>query len=117
MWIRITTLSLVLTLVGSVAVGMPLHSSDLGCNMRMEMSGCEHMGMEPSAPGVTPMALCCLLNCQEPGATGTEDNLRLQVFGVAFLHRAALTSPTTLPGRLVQDRWLQRFSYNPPKPY
>jgi len=114
MWIRLTSLTLALALAGSVALGVPLHPSERGCNMPMEMKGCEHMGM---APGVTPTALCCLLNCQEPGPTGTAFNLRVPLFSVAFLHQAALTPPATLPRPVFQANWWEGFSFTPPKPY
>jgi len=117
MWIRFTSLTLALALSCSVALGMPLHSSDLGCNMPMEMTVCEHMGMEPSAPGVTPTSLCCLLACQEQGSTGTAFNLRIPVFAVAFLHRAAQTPPITLPQPLPQAKRLESSSFTPPDTY
>jgi hypothetical protein len=52
-WVRIISLVLAVTMTGSVALGIPLHSSERGCNMPMQMPDCEHMGMEPSAAGVT----------------------------------------------------------------
>jgi hypothetical protein len=117
MWIRFTSLTLALALAGSVALGMPLHSSDRGCNMPMEMTGCEHMGMEPSAPGVSPTALCCLLDCQQPGPTGTAFNLRIPSFSVAFLHQAVPAPTVTLPRPLPQAKWLESTSFKPPEPY
>jgi len=83
----------------------------------MEMTVCEHMGMEPSAPGVTPTSLCCLLACQEQGSTGTAFNLRIPVFAVAFLHRAAQTPPITLPQPLPQAKRLESSSFTPPDTY
>ena len=117
MWVRITSLALALALAGSVALGIPLHSSERGCNMPMEMKGCEHMGVEPTAPGVTPIALCCLLDCQEPGPTGTALNLRIPSFNAAFLHQVALAPPLTLPKPFPQSKWLQSSSFTPPETY
>lgn len=113
-WARITSLALAVVLAASAGLGLPLHPSERGCNMPMETKGCEQMGM---APGVTPTALCCLLNCQEPGPTGTAFNLRVPLFSVAFLHQAALTPPATLPRPVFQANWWEGFSFTPPKPY
>jgi len=116
-WLRITSLAVILVLAGAVAMGVPLHSSDRGCNMRMETSGYEQMGMEPSTQRVTAIALCCLLDCVEPGATGTTFNLRIPAFKIAFVHPAVLTVPATLVRPLPQEKWLQSASFTPPHTY
>lgn len=117
MWLRITSFAVILVFAGGVAVGVPLHSSDRGCNVTMQMAGCEQMGMEPSTQDARAIALCCLLDCQEPGATGTAFNLRVPAFNVVLVHPAALTTPATLVRPLPQEKWLQSASFTPPHKY
>ena len=116
-WLRITSLALALALASSVALGIPLHSSERGCNMPMEMNGCEQMGMEPSAPEVTSTVLCCLLDCQEPGPTETAFTVQIPTFNGAFLNQVALAPTLTLPKPLPQSQWLQSSSFTPPEIY
>ncbi len=118
MWLRITSLALALALAGSVALGTPLHSSERSCTMSMEMEGCEHMGMDPSAPAVTSTPpLCCLLNCPEPGPTGSAFSFQIPTFNDAFLQQVALAPPLTLPKPLPQSKWLQSSCFTPPETY
>ncbi len=117
MRVRITSLTLALALAGSVALGTPLHSSERGCNMPMEMEGCHHMGMEPSSPSVTSVALCCLIDCQEPGPTGTAFTLKIPAFNGAFLQQIVLVPPLTLPKPLQQSKSLLTSSFTPPETY
>jgi hypothetical protein len=116
-WVRFTSLVLAVSMTGSVALGIPLHSSERGCNTPMQKPDCEHMGMEPSAPGVTTAVLCCLLDCQEPGLTGSTFNQRKPSFSVGFLNHAALTPPASLPRPFSQRKWLQSSSFTPPDTY
>lgn len=111
-WVRLTSLISTLALAGSIALGMPLHSSDRGCNVPMEMENCD-MGMPP-APGMTATALCCLLNCQEQGPTGTV--FSVQSPSASATPHVALSQPFA-PKPLPQTAWLQSSSFTPPETY
>ena len=120
MWLRITSLALALALAASVALGTPLHSSERSCSMpmSMDMEGCEHMGMDPSAPAVTSTPpLCCLLNCPEPGPTGSAFSFQIPTFNGAFLDQVALVPPLTLPKPFPQSNWVQTSPFTPPETY
>ncbi len=116
MKVRITSLALALALGATVALGTPLHSS-ARCNMTMEMTGCEHMGMDPSAPAVTSIALCCLLNCQEPGPLGSAFTVQSPTFNGAFLSQVALAPTLTLPKPFRHSNWLHSSSFTSPETY
>ena len=116
-WVRFTSLVLAATLTGSVALGIPLHPSERGCNMPMQMPDCGHMGMEPSAPSVTATSLCCLLSCQEPGPTGSAFTVQRPSCNGAFLSQVALVPPVTLHKPLPQSLWLQSASFSTPDTY
>ena len=104
-WVRITSLTLTLMLAASVSMGLPLHLSDNDCNpAEMQGNGCEHMGIEPGAPGVADTAICCLLDCREAGPTGSAFNLRTPTFNVGPVYRTVLPQPVT-PRRLPQEQW------------
>ena len=115
-WVRFTSLVLAVTMTGSVALGIPLHSSERGCNTPTQIADCEHMGMEPSAPSVTSTALCCLISCQEPGPTGSGFTVQRPLNG-AFLNQVVLASALTLRKPLPQSLWLQSASFTPPDTY
>ena len=118
MWTRFTSLIIVLALAASTALGAPLHSSERGCNVsKAEMSDCELMGMKPSSPAASGIALCCLTDCKEPGPTETAFNLRLPAFNFAFVHPAALVAPGTRIQPLPQEKWLQSRFFSPPHTY
>ena len=117
MWVRFTSLVLAVSMTASVALGIPLHSSERGCNMPMQMTECEYMGMEPSAPSVTSTALCCLISCQEPGPTGSGFTVQRPSLNGAFLDQVALAPPATLYKALRQSIWLQSASFSPPDTY
>ena len=112
-WIRLTSFALALALTTSVAVGVPLHSNESSCSMSMDMPGCEHM--EPGTPDVASMRLCCLLDCQQPGSTGS---VRVQVpsLNLVPIHKI---SPrlTFLAKPLPQPTWQQGSSFKPPDTY
>jgi len=116
-WVRFASLVLVVSLAGSVALGIPLHSSERGCNTPTQMADCEHMGMEPDAPSVTSTALCCLISCQEPGPTGSGFTVQRPSLKGAFLYQIPLTSPLMLRKPLPQSLWLQSASFTPPDTY
>jgi len=114
MWVRITSFALTLALGGSLALGIPLHFGDSDCSSaEMRLSGCERMGMQPTGPGVTATALCCLLDCQQPGPTGNAFNLRLPKLSVISVHHCAMTMPATLVRRFSQEKRLQSSSFAP----
>lgn len=114
-WVRITSLTLTLMLAASVSLGLPVHLSDNGCNpAKMQADGCERMGIETSATGV--VAICCLLDCPEPGPTGTAFSLRTPTINVESVYHAVLSPPVTLR-RLPQEQSLQSSSFTPPNSY
>lgn len=113
-WLRITSLMLVLALAGSVALGAPLHSSERGCNMPVETPACEQM--IPSAPGVADIQLCCLLDCQEPGSTGSV-SVQSPSFNAAPVHQIAPRPAFPLAKPLSQPDWRQSSSFTPPDTY
>ena len=114
MWVRITSLTLVFALAGSVALGAPLHSSNHGCNTPMEMSDCGHM--PPSAPGVTGVQLCCLLDCTEPGSTGSVA-IQIPSSRLAPVHHPARRLVFVMTKPVVQRSWQQKSSFKPPASY
>ena len=116
-WVRFTSLVLAVSMTGSVALGIPLHSSERGCNTPTQIADCEHMGMEPNGPSVTSTALCCLISCQEPGPTGSGFTVQRPSLNGAFLDHVALASPLTLRKPLPQSLWLQSASFTPPDTY
>ena len=116
-WVRFISLVLTVSMTGSVALGIPLHSSERGCNTPTQMADCEHMGMESGAPSVTSTALCCLISCQEPGPTGSGFTVQRPSLKGAFLYQIALTSPLMLRKPLPQSLWLQSASFTPPDTY
>lgn len=116
-WVRFTSLLLAVSMTGSVALGIPLHSSERGCNTPTQIADCGHMGMEPSAPSVTSTALCCLISCQEPGPTGSGFTVQRPSLNGAFLDQVVLASPLTLRKPLPQSLWLQSVSFTPPDTY
>lgn len=113
-WIRVTSLTLTLALSATVALGVPLHTSERGCNLPMEMAGCEHM--VPSAPGVAEIQLCCLLDCQEPGSTGS---VRAQIpsLNLVPVHQVAPRPAFVLPKPAGAQSWRQSSSFKPPDTY
>ena len=113
-WFRVTSFTLTLALGATVALGVPLHSSERGCNLPVEMPGCEHM--VPSAPGVAEIQLCCLLDCQEPGSTGS---VRAQIpsLNSVPVHQVALRPAVVLAKPVAQQSWRQSSSFKPPDTY
>src|SRR5215813_1394271 len=72
---RLTSLVLVLLIVGSVYAGMPLHSNDQVCSMP-EITGMDcckkaALGESVTAEGLIAQ-LCCALNCSQEGTTGSK---------------------------------------------
>ncbi len=114
MWIRVSSLILTFALASSVAVGLPLHSSERGCALPMERSGCEHMS--PSAPGVETIQLCCLLNCQEPGSTGSPQ-VQIPSSNLAAVHQVAPRPTFVIAKSLPQPGWMQGSAFKPPETY
>ena len=117
MWKRFASLILALSLGASIAVGLPLHSSERGCNMPMQMNSCGDMEMEPTAPGVTSAALCCLVDCPEPGPTGSAFTFQGPSLNNSFLHQVAWVPPLNLSKERGQSKWLHSSSFTPPYTY
>jgi hypothetical protein len=82
----------------------------------MNTSGCEHAEMKPSPLQVTSTGLCCFLDCQEPGPTGTF-SLRIPAFSIASSHPAELISAMTLPKQVSTATWFNSPSFTPPNTY
>jgi len=112
-WVRVTSLTLALALSATVALGVPLHTSERGCNLPMEMAGCEHM--VPSAPGVAGIQLCCLLDCQEPGSTGSV-SIQMPSLNLTPVHQAA-PRPAFVLATPAHQNWRQSSSFKPPDTY
>ena len=112
-WVRFSSLVLAVSMTGAVAVGIPLHSSDRGCNAPTQIADCEHMGRA----SVTSAALCCLISCQEPAHPGSEFTVQRPSLNGGFLHQVALASPLTLRKPLPQSFLLQSASFTPPETY
>ncbi len=114
MWIRVSSLILIFALSSSIVLGVPLHSSERGCNASMEMPACEHMS--PSAPGVQSVQLCCLLDCQEPGPTGSPQ-VQIPSWNLVALHQV-LPRPTFVVAKsLPHPGWMQGSTFKPPDTY
>ena len=112
-WVRVTSLTLTLALSATVALGVPLQTSERGCNLPMEMAGCEHM--VPSAPGVSEMQLCCLLDCQEPGSTGSV-SIQIPSLNLAPVHQV-VPRPAFVLATPARQNWRQSSSFKPPDTY
>ena len=96
---RLSSLVLILVLVGSALAGVPMHQEEHGCGMAgMEMMDCcQKARMQGDAPATIAARLCCAIDCQEPGPTGAQFTLRLPDFGVTPLPPAVMHSPAALP--------------------
>jgi hypothetical protein len=117
MFVRITALAVILVLAASVAIGIPFHPSERGCTTpSVEVKNCDQMESEPVSPGITPFGLCCLIDCQEPGPTGTAVTVRVPSFSGAFLDQVVLQSPLALP-KPPPPNWVQTSSFTPPETY
>ena len=114
MWVRVTALTLTLALSATVALGVPLHTSERGCNLPIEMPGCEHM--VPTAPDVAGIQLCCLLDCQEPGSTASV-SIQIPSFNLAPVHQVAPRAAFVLVKPTTQQSWRQSSSFKPPDTY
>ena len=69
---RLTSLVLLLVLMGSVFAGVPLPSGESECSMGQAMEGmdcCQAALMGGQALEVTEARLCCAINCSHDGAT------------------------------------------------
>jgi hypothetical protein len=113
LWARLTCLALAMALMAGVALGAPLHSSERGCNMPTE-PGCEHM--LPGSPGVASTQLCCLLDCQEPGSTGSV-SLQIPSLNLAPVHQISPKPAFALAKPLPESNWWQGSSFRPPETY
>lgn len=114
MWIRVSSLILTFALASSVALGVPLHSSERGCNVPMEVPACEHM--IPTAPGVQTVQLCCLLDCQEPGSTGSPQ-VQIPSWNLAAVHQVVPRPRFVIAKSLPQPGWMQSSAFKPPDTY
>ena len=113
-WLRLTSFALALALTAGVALGAPLHSSERGCNMPMEMPGCEQM--LPGTPGVASIQLCCLLDCQEPGSTGSV-SVQTPSPNLAAVHQSLPKPGFSLAKPLRKPNWLPGSSFSPPETF
>lgn len=113
-WIRVSSLILTFALASSVAVGVPLHSSERGCNVPTEIPPCEHM--THTAPGVDTVQLCCLLDCPEPGSTGSAQ-VQIPSLNLAAVHQVAPRPALVIPKPLPRPDWTQGSSFKPPDTY
>jgi hypothetical protein len=114
MWIRVLSLILMFALSSSVAVGSPLHSSERGCNVPSQISECEHMN--PTAPTVQMVQLCCLLDCQEPGSTGSPQ-IQIPSWNSPAVHQLAAQPSFRVTKSLPQTGSLHGLAFKPPDTY
>src|SRR5258708_25202547 len=74
MRMRLTSLVLVLLIVGGLSAEMPLHSNEQECSMP-DMAGMDCCKKAVQAETVTTESsvarLCCALNCSQSGTTGS----------------------------------------------
>ena len=118
MFVRITSLSMILAITASVVAGVPLHPSDRGCAMPVpEMKDCGQIAHWPTSPGVTSFHLCCLIDCQEPGPTSTTVTVRVPSFSGAFLDEILHQSPLVLSKLAPPTKWVHTSSFTPPDTY
>ena len=87
----LTSLVLIMALGSSVLAGRPAHMDEHGTMSGMRC--CRLAEMQRDAPEVRSAKLCCLVNCPQPGQTGTTttaQNVSPQV--IIKLHPAHLQS-------------------------
>ena len=72
--------------------------------------------MPPSAPGVTGIQLCCMLDCQEPGSTGSV-TIQIPSSSLAPVHQVAPGPVFVMVKPVVQRSWQQSSSFKPPETY
>lgn len=73
---RLTSLVLLLVLVGSASAGIPLHFGESECNMDQAMAGmdcCQAALMGGQTPDADAARLCCAINCSHEGSTPPSD--------------------------------------------
>src|SRR5437870_995823 len=77
---RLTSLSLLLVLVGSAFAGVPLHFGESGCGMAMmDMDCCKAALTQKETPEVAAARLCCAVNCTQIGTPTLSTNVRLSL--------------------------------------
>jgi hypothetical protein len=72
MRLRLTSLVLLLALVGSAFAGIPLHSGENECRPAPSMDGmdcCQAALMGGQTPDADAARLCCAINCSHEGST------------------------------------------------
>lgn len=71
MRLRLTSLVLLLVLVGSASAGIPMHSGESECNMGPSMQGmdcCQAALMGGQTPDADAARLCCAIDCSHEGS-------------------------------------------------
>jgi hypothetical protein len=102
-------LILVIVLVSGALAGVPLHSGEKHCPMMGTDDCCEKAQSQSTTPQVYAARLCCSLNCNVPGSTGTTSTLPKAPSSTLALPSALLTpavyaAPTLrLPGNLTPE--------------
>jgi hypothetical protein len=72
MRIRLTSLVLLLVLIGSASAGIPMHSGESECNMGQAMAGmdcCKAALMGGVNAEADAARLCCAIDCSHEGST------------------------------------------------
>jgi hypothetical protein len=110
MRIRLTSLTLVLMLGGSVFAGVPLQFGEQSCNMDHAMGDmdCCKAALMPNKDAQTATArLCCALNCSKEGTAPTN--------GVRFAPQLQLTfvSYPPVPQTVLTSRQLRNRLFGP----
>ena len=101
---------LILAIGGSALAGVPLHSEGRECGMSSdamseEMDCCRMAQMQSDSAEVLVARLCCMMNCPQPGPTGTS-TLPTQfsnVIAVAF-EQATIQQPVLVESFSLQSR-------------
>ena len=77
---RLTSLLLLLVLLGSASAGIPLHQGETECGMdhMADMDCCKVALLQTQTPEVADAKLCCALICAQNGMTSPPASIRLK---------------------------------------
>jgi hypothetical protein len=110
---RLSSLFLLLVLIGSAFAGVPLHSGESECGMSMmDMDCCKAALLQQQTPEVADAKLCCALNCSQSATTSPVNSVRVSPPSQVSL--PAHPASTTLMSLLLPLRFFGP-SHGPPK--
>jgi hypothetical protein len=100
MSLRLAALFLLFALGAGAVSGVPAHAGGDECGMGDMMMDCCARARAPGhSPDILAARLCCVVNCQHPGATERTASVRVAPPEVATPHPAAGAPPTAPPLR------------------